>query len=169
MSWSSTYPPPPRRSRSRSPRGGYPSRPPYSDSYPEPYRDWDSYDRDRGWPGYERDRVPYDYGRRGRSRSPPPPSEESLSFSLPPHATTPDDVYSGLVSRKRRRSMSPYDRERYDPRPRYDDYGLLLLSKLFDLLFLNTIRRFSFALWILHISTSTLRAVPACWKKSAAS
>ena len=27
--------------------------------------------------------------------------------------------------RKRRRSMSPYDRERYDPRPRYsDDYGL---------------------------------------------
>ena len=27
--------------------------------------------------------------------------------------------------RKRRRSPSPYDRERYDPRPRYDDYGLL--------------------------------------------
>ena len=31
----------------------------------------------------------------------------------------------GLAGRKRRRSMSPYDRERYDPRPRYnDDYGL---------------------------------------------
>jgi hypothetical protein len=31
------------------------------------------------------------------------------------------------VGRKRRRSLSPYDRERYDPRPRYnDDYGLLL-------------------------------------------
>ena len=31
-----------------------------------------------------------------------------------------------LVDRKRRRSMSPYDRERYDPRPRYgDDYGII--------------------------------------------
>ena len=83
MSWSSTYPPPPRRSRSRSPRGGYSSRPPYPDSYPDQYRDWDSYDRDRGWTGYERDRVPYDYGRRGRSRSPPPSSDESLFFSSP--------------------------------------------------------------------------------------
>lgn len=26
------------------------------------------------------------------------------------------------MGRKRRRSLSPYDRERYDPRPRYDDY-----------------------------------------------
>lgn len=79
-SWSSSYPPPPRRSRSRSPsRGGYSSgRPPYPDTYPDPYNsrpDWDSYDRDR-W-AYERDRAPYDYGRRGRSRS--PPLDEGLS------------------------------------------------------------------------------------------
>ena len=34
-----------------------------------------------------------------------------------------------LAGRKRRRSMSPYDRERYDPRPRYgDDYGTLFKS-----------------------------------------
>ncbi|PPQ68654.1 hypothetical protein CVT24_005385 [Panaeolus cyanescens] len=93
-SWSSSYPPPPRRSRSRSPRGGYASR--AGDSYPDQYRpDWDSYDRDRY---YDR-RDPYDYPRRGRSRSPPPDE-----------------------GRKRRRSLSPYDRERYEARPRYDDY-----------------------------------------------
>lgn len=45
-------------------------------------------------------------------------------------AITFDDACSGLVGRKRRRSMSPYDRERYDPRPRYDDYGLLLSFSL---------------------------------------
>ncbi|KAH9483110.1 Serrate RNA effector molecule-like protein [Psilocybe cubensis] len=100
-SWSSSYPPPPRRSRSRSPpsRGYSSGRPPYSDTYSENYRpDWDgrdTYDRDR-WHDRER---PYDYGRRGRSRS--PPVDET--------------------GRKRRRSMSPYDRERYDPRPRYND------------------------------------------------
>lgn len=49
--------------------------------------------------------------------------------------TTFDDVCSDLVGRKRRRSMSPYDRERYDPRPRYDEYGLLLLSGLVQFLF----------------------------------
>ncbi|KAG6375071.1 hypothetical protein JVT61DRAFT_3855 [Boletus reticuloceps] len=54
--------------------------------------------QERPWPDYERDRVPYDHARRGRSRTPPPDE-----------------------SRKRRRSMSPYDRERYDPRPRYGD------------------------------------------------
>ena len=61
----------PRRSRSRSPyRGGYPGRPPYPDPYGDPYRqEWDAYDRER-WAGYERERGPYDYGRRGRSRSP---------------------------------------------------------------------------------------------------
>ncbi|KXN84225.1 hypothetical protein AN958_12878 [Leucoagaricus sp. SymC.cos] len=101
MSWSSSYPPPSRRSRSRSPRGSYPPRSSYPDSaYPgDTYRsDWDSYDRER-WSSYDRDRGPYDYGRR-RSRS--PPSDES---------------------RKRRRSVSPYDRDRdrYDPRPRYND------------------------------------------------
>ncbi|CAA7259563.1 unnamed protein product [Cyclocybe aegerita] len=99
-SWSaSSYPPPPRRSRSRSPpRGGYSSSRPYPDSYPDSFRpDWDPYEREKY---YERDRMPYDYGRR-RSRSPPM-----------------DDT-----GRKRRRSMSPYDRERYDPRPRFsDDY-----------------------------------------------
>ncbi len=37
----------------------------------------------------------------------------------------PFSLKFGLAGRKRRRSMSPYDRERYDPRPRYsDDYGL---------------------------------------------
>ncbi|KAL0949782.1 hypothetical protein HGRIS_009821 [Hohenbuehelia grisea] len=105
MSWpSSSYPPPPRRSRSRSPgRGSYSSGPPFPESgYPrDPYRaEWEAYDRDR-FANYERERSGYDYGRRGRSRSPPP-----------------DDF-----SRKRRRSQSPYERDRYEPRPRYsDDY-----------------------------------------------
>ncbi|KAI6122847.1 hypothetical protein EDD17DRAFT_1802943, partial [Pisolithus thermaeus] len=104
-SWSApTYPPQPRRSRSRSPtRGAYVSRPPYPDpAHIQDHRGgaWDSFERDRAWPEYDRDRAVYEYARRGRSRSPPP-----------------DEV------RKRRRSMSPYDRERYDPRPRYgDDY-----------------------------------------------
>ncbi|KAI0035628.1 hypothetical protein K488DRAFT_42774 [Vararia minispora EC-137] len=106
-SWSApSYPPPPRRSRSRSPyRGGgapYAHPPAWGDYAPAPdaYRpEWDAYDRDRAY--YERDRAPYDFSRRGRSRSP-----------------GPDDG-----NRKRRRSMSPYDRDRYDPRPRYaDDY-----------------------------------------------
>ncbi|KAJ7638406.1 hypothetical protein FB45DRAFT_902744 [Roridomyces roridus] len=96
MSWSaSSYPPPPRRSRSRSPgRGSYPPREPPPDQY---RADWDGYDRERAWATYERDRVAFDY-RRGRSRSPPPD-----------------------MNRKRQRSGSPYDRDRYDPRPRYND------------------------------------------------
>src|ERR1700742_1900987 len=72
MSWSAPYPPPPRRSRSRSPRPPYPQRSSYPESgYPgDSYRsDWDTYDRDR-WSAYDRDRGPYEYGRR-RSRSPP--------------------------------------------------------------------------------------------------
>ncbi|KAL4082083.1 hypothetical protein V8B97DRAFT_1927313 [Scleroderma yunnanense] len=102
-SWAAPpYPPPPRRSRSRSPsRSGYGSRPPYPDApYLPDHRGgpWDPYERDRNWSEYDRDRAAYEYGRRGRSRSP-----------------GPDD------GRKRRRSMSPYDRERYDPRPRYGD------------------------------------------------
>ncbi|KAJ7666549.1 hypothetical protein B0H17DRAFT_1089648 [Mycena rosella] len=99
MSWNASYPPPPRRSsRSRSPgRASYPPRPepPYP---PDQYRaDWEAYDRDRAWATYERERVAYEY-RRGRSRSPGPE-----------------------VNRKRQRSNSPYDRDRYDPRPRYND------------------------------------------------
>ncbi|KAK7061319.1 hypothetical protein R3P38DRAFT_2828809 [Favolaschia claudopus] len=89
MSWTSSYPPP-RRSRSRSPgRGSYPPRePPYP---PDQYRgDWEAYDRERAWAAYDRDRGLYDYRR--RSRSPPPE-----------------------LTRKRQRSGSPYDRERYDP------------------------------------------------------
>lgn len=43
--------------------------------------------------------MAYDYSRRGRSRSP-----------------QPDEA-----GRKRRRSMSPYERDRYEPRPRYND------------------------------------------------
>ncbi|KAH8106075.1 hypothetical protein BXZ70DRAFT_1037538 [Cristinia sonorae] len=103
-SWSTSAYPPRGRSRSRSPYrgGGYPpSRPSYSDNgyTQDPYRnDWDGYERDRAWPGYERER-PYEHGRRGRSRS--PPAEEG--------------------GRKRRRSMSPWERDRYDPRPRYGD------------------------------------------------
>lgn len=67
----------PRRSRSRSPYRGYAGRPPYPDPYGgDPYRpEWDAYDRDR-WAGYERERGPYDYGRRGRSRSP----DDGMSF-----------------------------------------------------------------------------------------
>ncbi|KAF9464270.1 hypothetical protein BDZ94DRAFT_1256727 [Collybia nuda] len=95
MSWPASYPP---RSRSRSPR----PRPPYPDvpyAQEQPYRaDWDAYDRDRAW-AYERDRAGYEYPRRGRSRSP-----------------GPDEA-----GRKRRRSMSPYERDRYEPRPRYND------------------------------------------------
>ncbi|KAI0824652.1 hypothetical protein BC628DRAFT_1377138 [Trametes gibbosa] len=104
-SWSSAYPPPPPRgrSRSRSPyRGGYPPRSSYPDAaYPQdPYRaDWEAYDRDRAWANYERERAAYDYGRRGRSRS--PPADEG--------------------GRKRRRSLSPWERDRYEPRPRYND------------------------------------------------
>jgi len=34
---------------------------------------------------------------------------------------------SSAAGRKRRRSTSPWDRDRYEPRPRYDDYGMLTL------------------------------------------
>ncbi|KAI0723048.1 hypothetical protein C8Q76DRAFT_614816 [Earliella scabrosa] len=107
-SWNASYPPPPPRgrSRSRSPyRGSYPPRSSYPDqAYPQdPYRaDWEAYDRDRAWATYERERAAYEYSRRGRSRSPPPGDE---------------------AGRKRRRSLSPWERDRYEPRPRYsDDY-----------------------------------------------
>ncbi|KAH8094761.1 hypothetical protein DFH11DRAFT_1555368 [Phellopilus nigrolimitatus] len=102
-SWSGSHPPPPRGERSRSPSRGAYGRPAYPDPpyAAEPYRsDWDHYSRERAWADWERDKTAYDYGRRPRSRSPP---------------------YDDL-GRKRRRSMSPYDRERYEPRPRYDDY-----------------------------------------------
>lgn len=68
-SWPATaaYPPPPRRSRSRSPARVYPPR--EEPGYPPPagdYRaEWEAYNRGR-WDDYQR----YDYGRRGRSRSP---------------------------------------------------------------------------------------------------
>jgi len=95
-------PPPPRDDRSRSPsRGGYGRHPPYPEpGFPQDsYRgEWDASNRDRSWHDYERDRPPYDHGRRGRSRSP-----------------GMDD------GRKRRRSPSPYDRDRFEPRPRYND------------------------------------------------
>jgi hypothetical protein len=115
-SWNYSYPPPPRRSRSRSPaRGSYPPRDaPFP---PDQYRDWETYDRDRAWASYDRERPPYDY-RRGRSRSPPPERGCSSSFSFLPL------IEFSAVNRKRQRSNSPYDRERYDPRPRYEDYGL---------------------------------------------
>ena len=34
---------------------------------------------------------------------------------------------SSGAGRKRRRSTSPWDRDRYEPRPRYDDYGVFTL------------------------------------------
>jgi hypothetical protein len=127
-SWSaSAYPPPPRRSRSRSPsRGAYPPRTHMDPAYgQDPYRaDWDTYDRDRAWPGYERDRPVYDYGRRGRSRSP-----SQLDDSMPqcrPLTEYCTKVPTPDPGRKRRRSLSPYERDRYDPRPRYnEEYGVL--------------------------------------------
>lgn len=79
--------------------------------------DWE-HDRDRGY-GYERDRPPYDY-RRGRSRSPLP--DESAFPSSVLSLSSPD--MHGFPGRKRRRSLSPYERDRYEPRPRHnDDYG----------------------------------------------
>ncbi|KDQ65023.1 hypothetical protein JAAARDRAFT_117492 [Jaapia argillacea MUCL 33604] len=100
------YPPSARRSRSRSPyRGTYPpQRAAYPEgSYPpESYGrgEWDNFDKLQAWADYDRDRAAYDL-RRGRSRS--PPLEDP--------------------GRKRRRSISPYERGRFDPRPRYgDDY-----------------------------------------------
>lgn len=132
-SWSaSAYPPPPRgRSRSRSPyRAGYPPPRGGDSSYPPPesYRsDWDAYERDRAWAHYERERAGYDYGRRGRSRSPPP--DEGEHFRAPTPHVAMDGTYC-VVGRKRRRSVSPWERERYEPRPRYgDDYGMFMLTR----------------------------------------
>ena len=71
-----------------------------------------------------------------------------------------------LAGRKRRRSMSPYDRERYDPRPRYnDDYGL---NTLFLILCISCgsyrlFLRHALSLWLLNLSTSLLwclRSIP---------
>ena len=129
-SWGSTYPPPPPaprgRSRSRSPhRGGpYPPRSSYPDpAFPqEPYRaDWEAYDRDRAWGNYERERGGYEYRRRSRS----PPMDEGVCAS---GASYNPPLKRPCISagRKRRRSLSPWDRDRYEPRPRYnDDYGEL--------------------------------------------
>lgn len=69
--WSGSAYPPSRRSRSRSPpRGGYPPREDATGPAvypPVDYRaEWDAYHRSR-WDDYQR----YEYGRRGRSRSPP--------------------------------------------------------------------------------------------------
>jgi hypothetical protein len=62
----------------------------------------------------ERDRAMYDYGRRGRSRS---PDDGALPVN---HVLGYESTLLNLGLRKRRRSTSPYER---DPRPRYDDYG----------------------------------------------
>lgn len=70
-SWSGSNPHPPRGDRSRSPSRGAYGRP-YADHpyQPDPYaREWD-YGRERMWQDWERERVPYEYGRRHRSRSP---------------------------------------------------------------------------------------------------
>lgn len=75
-SWAGPAPPPPRADRSRSPSRGAYGRAAYPDTpaayAPDQYRgDWDAYHRDRAWAEYEREKAAYDYGRRGRSRSPP--------------------------------------------------------------------------------------------------
>ena len=62
----------------------------------------------------ERDRAMYDYGRRGRSRS-PDDGMSCVDYLLAYESTRPN-----VGVRKRRRSISPYER---DARPRYDEYG----------------------------------------------
>ena len=118
-SWSGPRPPPPRGERSRSPSRGSFGRSGYPDPFPPEYyhRERDSYDRERGWSGHDRDWQGYDYGRRGRSRSPQYDDRKKLLLSLLSPLTETCDA----VGRKRRRSMSPYDRERYEPRPRHGD------------------------------------------------
>ncbi|TFY69491.1 hypothetical protein EVJ58_g373 [Rhodofomes roseus] len=92
----------PRKKQKQLPEDGVDTRSRQLDS--DPYRaDWEAYDRERAWATYERERAAYEYSRRGRSRSP-----------------GPDEA-----GRKRRRSLSPWerDRDRFEPRPRYgDDY-----------------------------------------------
>lgn len=149
MSWSSSYPPPPRHSRSRSPRAGsFPNRP--DTGYQSEYWDdrWNS----------DGHRNTYENGRRGRSRSPPwDDSESSLSLKSSSNLCS-------AANRKRRRSPSPYERDRYDPRPRYnDDYGLFLFPAHFR--YLIRLCRCSFARsWIFATSTrssfSTFTARP---------
>jgi len=56
----------------------------------------------------------YDYGRRGRSRS-PDDGMSCVNYFPGCETTVPN-----LGVRKRRRSMSPYER---DPRSRYDEHG----------------------------------------------
>jgi hypothetical protein len=132
MSWAAPPPYPPRpRSRSRSPyraapAGAYPpaGRPPYPGEYGGDYRgDWEAYERDRAWASYERERAALEYGRRPRSRSPgvddgTPPSRRA---PCAPRGQKKIDT-PAPAGRKRRRSMSPYD-TRFEPRPRFDDYG----------------------------------------------
>jgi Cft2 family RNA processing exonuclease len=62
----------------------------------------------------ERDRAVYDYGRRGRSRS-PEDGTSCLDYLL-----GHESILLNVGVRKRRRSVSPYER---DPRARYDEYG----------------------------------------------
>ncbi|KAG8720292.1 hypothetical protein FRC08_000652 [Ceratobasidium sp. 394] len=68
-------------------------------------RDRDSWGRDREWSEYERRRNEWEYRRgQGRARSRSPGTDD--------------------MRLKRRRSISPStERERYDPRPRFDDQG----------------------------------------------
>ena len=51
-----------------------------------------------------------------------------FSFTNPPYPAWGHGACLPRVSpgagRKRRRSTSPWDRDRYEPRPRYDDYGM---------------------------------------------
>ena len=62
----------------------------------------------------ERDRAVYDYGRRGRSRTP----EDGTSCL--DHLLGCELTLLNVGVRKRRRSASPYER---DPRAKYDEYG----------------------------------------------
>jgi serrate RNA effector molecule len=97
----------------------------YYEAYPPdqyPY-DRDGYGRDRHYPpDYDRERDWAEWDRRrlatrGRSRSP-------VLDDGPWLLSREYDqlfMYTLTVRRKRRRSYSPHERDRYDPRPRYDD------------------------------------------------
>lgn len=130
-----TWPPPASDSSVPLRPGGSPSGrsfPPggVRDPYPQ-----DPYERD----GFGRERY-YDYSGRGRDwdewerrraqtryRSRSPGFDDGLShmFDVSSNNLVTQALFTGR--RKRRRSVSPYDRDRYDSRPRYED-GKVIVS-----------------------------------------
>lgn len=126
----STWPPPgdvpaPRSAGSPDRRIPYDGRR-YYDSYSsDPYAlDRDGYGRDRHYPpdfDRERDWAEWDRRRaatRGRSRS--PLGVDDGTYTLASLRSTPLLTFD-IGRRKRRRSFSPHERDRYDPRARYEE------------------------------------------------